>query len=84
MKFDQFKTIAIIAEGVPEKRARQLLWEAEKKNVLIIGPATVGKKKWFAIMEQLSHTTNSSLLHPSLSSLNHCLRRNQAWMFQDW
>ena len=44
MKYDQFKTIAIIAEGVPEKRARQLLWEAEKKKILIIGPATVGKE----------------------------------------
>ncbi|KAJ3337312.1 citrate synthase [Gonapodya sp. JEL0774] len=42
MKVSQIKTIAIIAEGVPEKRARQLLWEAKKKGVLIIGPATVG------------------------------------------
>jgi len=42
MKFPQIKTIAIIAEGVPEKRARELLWHAKQKNVLIIGPATVG------------------------------------------
>lgn len=42
MTFPSIRTIAIIAEGVPEKRARQLLWEAKKKNVLIIGPATVG------------------------------------------
>jgi ATP citrate (pro-S)-lyase len=42
MTFPQIRTIAIIAEGVPEKRARQLLWEAKKKNVNIIGPATVG------------------------------------------
>ncbi|CAG8646722.1 6918_t:CDS:2, partial [Funneliformis caledonium] len=39
---NQIKTIAIIAEGVPERRARQILHEAEKKKVLIIGPATVG------------------------------------------
>ncbi|KAI8067040.1 citrate synthase-like protein [Gongronella butleri] len=39
---EQIKTIAIIAEGVPERRARQLLHEAERRNVLIIGPATVG------------------------------------------
>ncbi|KAF9579689.1 citrate synthase, partial [Lunasporangiospora selenospora] len=39
---DQIKTIAIIAEGVPERRARQILWEAKAKNVLVIGPATVG------------------------------------------
>ncbi|KAG0168848.1 citrate synthase [Apophysomyces sp. BC1034] len=39
---EQIKTIAIIAEGVPERRARQLLHEAERRNVLVIGPATVG------------------------------------------
>ncbi|KAJ3031659.1 UNVERIFIED_CONTAM: citrate synthase, partial [Siphonaria sp. JEL0065] len=42
LKFPQIKTIAIIAEGVPEKRARQLLHAAKDKGVLIIGPATVG------------------------------------------
>ncbi|KAI9343412.1 citrate synthase-like protein [Zopfochytrium polystomum] len=42
LKFPQLKTIAIIAEGVPEKRARQLLHSAKEKGVLIIGPATVG------------------------------------------
>jgi ATP citrate (pro-S)-lyase len=42
MKYNQIRTIAIIAEGVPEKRARQLLWDAKKKGILIIGPATVG------------------------------------------
>ncbi|KAG2213822.1 hypothetical protein INT47_001091 [Mucor saturninus] len=38
----QIKTVAIIAEGVPERRARQLLHEAEARHVLVIGPATVG------------------------------------------
>jgi ATP citrate (pro-S)-lyase len=42
MTYPAIKTIAIIAEGVPEKRARQLLWEAKRRGVLIIGPATVG------------------------------------------
>ncbi|KAI9205886.1 citrate synthase-like protein [Polychytrium aggregatum] len=42
LQFPQIRTIAIIAEGVPEKRSRQLLWEAKQRNVLIIGPATVG------------------------------------------
>ncbi|TPX57428.1 hypothetical protein SpCBS45565_g08204 [Spizellomyces sp. 'palustris'] len=42
MLYPQLKTIAIIAEGVPEKRARQLLHEAQEKGILIIGPATVG------------------------------------------
>jgi ATP citrate (pro-S)-lyase len=38
----QIKTIAIIAEGVPERRAREILHAAEERKVLIIGPATVG------------------------------------------
>ncbi|CAH1765862.1 14715_t:CDS:2 [Entrophospora sp. SA101] len=39
---DQIKTIAIIAEGVPERYARLILHNAKKRNILIIGPATVG------------------------------------------
>lgn len=43
LKFsDQIKTIAIIAEGVPESQTRALNKEAHKKGVGIIGPATVG------------------------------------------
>lgn len=40
MKNNQFKTIAIIAEGVPEQKARLILHEAASKDVLIIGPAS--------------------------------------------
>ncbi len=39
---DKIRTVAIIAEGVPEQRARELALIAEKKNKWIIGPATVG------------------------------------------
>ena len=39
---DQIKTIAIIAEGVPESQTRALNKEAHNKGVGIIGPATVG------------------------------------------
>ncbi|KAH6592709.1 hypothetical protein BASA61_004475 [Batrachochytrium salamandrivorans] len=42
LQFPNIKTIAIIAEGVPERRARQILWDAKEKGVLVIGPATVG------------------------------------------
>ena len=43
MRFaSQIKTIAIIAEGVPERHAREILHLAKDKGVLIIGPATVG------------------------------------------
>ncbi|KAJ7599131.1 ATP-citrate synthase [Mycena floridula] len=36
------RVIALIAEGVPERHAREILWKAKEKNVMIIGPATVG------------------------------------------
>lgn len=41
-KYPQIKAIALIAEGVPERHARELLHLAQEKKVLIIGPATVG------------------------------------------
>ena len=42
--FPQLRTIAIIAEGVPERRTRQLIARAAARQppLLIIGPATVG------------------------------------------
>jgi len=42
LEFPQLKAIALIAEGVPERHAREILWKANEKGVLIIGPATVG------------------------------------------
>eukprot|EP00455_Lapot_gusevi_P016078 TRINITY_DN18223_c0_g1_i7.p1 TRINITY_DN18223_c0_g1~~TRINITY_DN18223_c0_g1_i7.p1 ORF type:complete len:1100 (+),score=474.36 TRINITY_DN18223_c0_g1_i7:128-3427(+) len=42
LKFPQIKTIAIIAEGVPERRTRQLIRMAALKQVTVVGPATVG------------------------------------------
>ncbi|PPR03723.1 hypothetical protein CVT24_007371 [Panaeolus cyanescens] len=42
LEFPQIKAIALIAEGVPERHAREILWKAKAKDVLIIGPATVG------------------------------------------
>ncbi|OBZ77353.1 ATP-citrate synthase, partial [Grifola frondosa] len=42
LTFPQIKSIALIAEGVPERHAREILHLAKKKGVLIIGPATVG------------------------------------------
>ena len=42
LEYTQIKAIALIAEGVPERHAREILWKAKAKNVLIIGPATVG------------------------------------------
>lgn len=42
LRSPQIRTVAIIAEGVPERQTRQLIKEARAKNVNIIGPATVG------------------------------------------
>merc|ERR1719487_1984812 len=39
---DKIKTLAIIAEGVPEKQTRKLVKRAASLGVGIIGPATVG------------------------------------------
>lgn len=42
MSYSQIRTIAIIAEGIPENLTRKINKEALKKNITIIGPATVG------------------------------------------
>jgi len=42
MENGQIKTIAIIAEGVPERRAKQLIKLSREHGVAIVGPATVG------------------------------------------
>ncbi|XP_033335851.1 ATP-citrate synthase [Megalopta genalis] len=45
MQFPQIRTIAIIAEGIPENMTRKLILMAQQKGVSIIGPATVGGVK---------------------------------------
>ena len=42
LQFPQFRTIAIIAEGIPEIKTKKINDLAKEKNVTIIGPATVG------------------------------------------
>ncbi|KZV99582.1 ATP-citrate synthase [Exidia glandulosa HHB12029] len=42
LSYPQIKSVAIIAEGVPERHTRELLHLANQKGVLMIGPATVG------------------------------------------
>merc|ERR1719222_1423217 len=42
MSYPNVKTLAIIAEGVPEEQTREIIKAAETKKVGIIGPATVG------------------------------------------
>src|SRR5512136_3475590 len=40
--FPQIRTVVIIAEGIPERRMRELIAKAKQLNKIIIGPATVG------------------------------------------
>src|SRR5512137_750944 len=40
--FPQIRTVVIIAEGIPERRMRELIARAKQLNKVIIGPATVG------------------------------------------
>eukprot|EP00931_Biecheleriopsis_adriatica_P071923 TRINITY_DN458_c0_g1_i10.p1 TRINITY_DN458_c0_g1~~TRINITY_DN458_c0_g1_i10.p1 ORF type:complete len:1110 (+),score=297.79 TRINITY_DN458_c0_g1_i10:64-3330(+) len=42
MNYGNIKTLAIIAEGVPEQQTRDIIKVAEEKKVGLIGPATVG------------------------------------------
>ncbi len=39
---ETIRTIGVIAEGVPERRAKELIALSKKENKYIIGPATVG------------------------------------------
>jgi ATP citrate (pro-S)-lyase len=42
LNYPQIRTIAIIAEGIPENLTRHMIHVANQKEVAIIGPATVG------------------------------------------
>lgn len=42
LNYAPIRTIAIIAEGVPERRTRLLIQAARQRRVTIIGPATIG------------------------------------------
>uniref|UniRef100_A0A2K6VY59 ATP-citrate synthase n=1 Tax=Onchocerca volvulus TaxID=6282 RepID=A0A2K6VY59_ONCVO len=42
LDFAQIRVIAIIAEGMPENQTRQLIKLTNEKDVILIGPATVG------------------------------------------
>ncbi|XP_067933516.1 ATP-citrate synthase-like isoform X2 [Watersipora subatra] len=42
LEFPQIRCIAIIAEGIPENKTREIIRAANKRGVTIIGPATVG------------------------------------------
>lgn len=45
LDYKQIRTVAIIAEGIPENFTRKIILKANEKGVAIIGPATVGGVK---------------------------------------
>ncbi|UCE13687.1 MAG: ATP citrate synthase [Candidatus Heimdallarchaeota archaeon] len=45
LESDTIRTVAVIAEGVPERQSRELIRLANAKGKMIIGPATVGGMK---------------------------------------
>lgn len=45
LKYPQIRSIAIIAEGIPEQLTRRMIRTANKQGVFLIGPATVGGLK---------------------------------------
>ena len=59
---DQIRTIAIIAEGVPESQTREIIKVAAEKKVGLIGPATVGgiKPGCFRIGKHYNNTVPAS------------------------
>ncbi|MFX0086615.1 MAG: citrate/2-methylcitrate synthase [Candidatus Hodarchaeota archaeon] len=42
LESDTIRTVAVIAEGIPERQSREILKLAKEKGKTIIGPATVG------------------------------------------
>jgi succinyl-CoA synthetase alpha subunit len=42
LKTDTIRTVVIIAEGLPERQARELILTAKERGKWVIGPATVG------------------------------------------
>ena len=74
---NQIRTIAVIAEGVPESQTRSIIKKAQACNVGIIGPATVGgiKPGCFRI-GTASCTTRSVSLAMKSTHIHSPLRRS--------
>lgn len=41
MEYEQIRVVAIVAEGIPERRTKLVNRRAKERGVTIIGPATV-------------------------------------------
>lgn len=81
MKLFQIKTIAIIAEGIPENMTRKLILTAKQKGVSIIGPATVGgiKPGCFKIGNtggMMDNILHSKLYRPGRYTQTHILNKH--------
>jgi hypothetical protein len=75
----QIRTIAIIAEGVPESQTRAIIKEADKRGVGLIGPATVGGIKPGCMRigntgGMLDNIVMSKLYRPGRQAFSHAVR----------
>ncbi|XP_065196098.1 ATP-citrate synthase-like [Sycon ciliatum] len=98
LEFPQIRSVSIIAEGIPENLTRKMIVAASKKNVAIIGPATVGgiKPGCFKIGNtggMLDNILNSKLYRPGSvayvsrsggmsNELNNIISRNTDGVFE--
>jgi len=65
------RTIAIIAEGIPEHRTKEIIARAKQKGTVIIGPATVGGIKAGAFKIGNTGGTLDNLLESKLHRPGH-------------
>jgi ATP citrate (pro-S)-lyase len=63
IKTDTIRTIVIIAEGVPERETKRLIYEAAARKKTIIGPATVGAIQAGAFKVADTAGTLDNILH---------------------
>lgn len=71
LRFPGIRVIAVIAEGVPERRAREMAAAARAAGVTIIGPATVGGIKAGAFKIGNSAGTIENIIEAGLHRPGH-------------
>ena len=97
-EIDSIRTVAIIAEGIPERYTKELVAIAKKKGKWIIGPATVGAIKGGAFKigntgGMIDNITASRLHRPGsvafvsksgglLNELNNIISRNSDGVYE--
>ncbi|MCB0397404.1 MAG: hypothetical protein KDD36_12150 [Flavobacteriales bacterium] len=71
MQHPSIQTLVVIAEGMPERQARDLSLEAKEKNKWLLGPATVGGVAAGAFKTGNSAGTIDNIVHCKLYRPGH-------------